>query len=87
MPRFAGYRQHILDRLIEMKYVAEWRLLHASDFGVPQLRPRFVLVALREEFAPYFHWPKTKVEPLTVGEVDGSGSDHRPVVATLSPAS
>ena len=22
-----------------------------------------------------------------VGEVDGSGSDHRPVVATLSPAS
>ncbi|WP_330271062.1 DNA cytosine methyltransferase [Lentzea sp. NBC_00516] len=68
MPRFAGYRQNILDRLIEMKYVAEWRLLHASDFGVPQLRPRFVLVALKEEFAPYFHWPEPQGEPPTVGE-------------------
>lgn len=68
MPRFSAYRQHILDRLIEMKYVAEWRLLHASDFGVPQLRPRFVLVALKEEFAPYFRWPETKIQPKTVGE-------------------
>ncbi|MET8760299.1 DNA cytosine methyltransferase [Lentzea sp. NPDC004782] len=67
-PRFSGYRQEILDRLIDMKYVAEWRLLHASDFGVPQLRPRFVLVALQEEFAPYFHWPERQDEPLTVGE-------------------
>jgi DNA (cytosine-5)-methyltransferase 1 len=69
MPRFSGYRQHILDRLIDMKYVAEWRLLQASDFGVPQLRPRFVLVALKEEFAPYFHWPDPRTGPLpTVGE-------------------
>ncbi|MFD4676487.1 DNA cytosine methyltransferase [Lentzea sp. NPDC058450] len=67
-PRFSAYRQEILDQLIDMKYVAEWRLLHASDFGVPQLRPRFVLVALKEEFAPYFHWPKKQAEPLTVGE-------------------
>ncbi|TDQ04327.1 DNA cytosine methyltransferase [Labedaea rhizosphaerae] len=68
MPRFSGYRQEILDRLIDMKYVAEWRLLNASDFGVPQLRPRFVLVALQEEFAPYFRWPKPQGNPLTVGE-------------------
>ncbi|MFC0115603.1 DNA cytosine methyltransferase [Kibdelosporangium aridum] len=68
MPRFSGYRQEILDRLIEMKYVAEWRLLNASDFGVPQLRPRFVLVALQEEFAPYFRWPEPQGEPATVGE-------------------
>jgi DNA (cytosine-5)-methyltransferase 1 len=69
MPRFSGYRQHILDRLIDMKYVAEWRLLQASDYGVPQLRPRFVLVALKEEFAPYFQWPVPLEEPLrTVGQ-------------------
>ncbi|ASR33650.1 DNA (cytosine-5-)-methyltransferase [Prauserella marina] len=68
MPRFSGYRQEILDRLIDMKYVAEWRLLNASDFGVPQLRPRFVLIALQEEFAPYFHWPEPQGDPLTVGE-------------------
>lgn len=67
MPRFSGYRQHILDRLAEMDYVAEWRLLHASDFGVPQLRPRFVLVALKDQYAPYFRWPSLKPEPPSVG--------------------
>ncbi|TDD91997.1 DNA (cytosine-5-)-methyltransferase [Saccharopolyspora karakumensis] len=69
MPRFAGYRQHVLDRLTELGYVAEWQLLNASDFGVPQLRPRFVLVALRPEDAAYFAWPETDEEPSTVGEV------------------
>ena len=37
MPRFAAYRQRVLDRLAELGYAAEWRLLHASDYGVPQL--------------------------------------------------
>lgn len=68
MPRFAGYRQHVLDRLREFKYVAEWRLLEACDFGVPQLRPRFVLVALQEDYAPYFHWPTPQYSAPTVGE-------------------
>ena len=68
MPRFAGYRQHVLDELRDVGYVAEWRLLQASDFGVPQLRPRFVLVALQEEYAPYFHWPEPVGAPPTVGQ-------------------
>lgn len=51
--RFAGYRQHVLDRLAELGYVADWRLLHAADFGLAQLRPRFVLVALRPDDARY----------------------------------
>lgn len=67
MPRFAGYRQAVLDRLAELGYRADWRLLEAKDFGVPQLRPRFVLVALREEFAPYFAWPKPMPTVQTVG--------------------
>lgn len=69
MPRFAGYRQHVLDYLTDLGYIAEWRLLHASDFGVPQLRPRFILVALKNDDAPYFHWPKPqKSSPPTVGQ-------------------
>lgn len=68
MPRFAAYRQHVLDRLASAGYVGDWRLLHASDFRVPQLRPRFVLVALKEEDAPYFRWPEPSTERLTVGE-------------------
>lgn len=68
MPRFAGYRQAVADRLGDLGYWSEWRLLHASDFGVPQLRPRFVLVAMKEEDASYFHWPEPQHEIVTVGQ-------------------
>jgi DNA (cytosine-5)-methyltransferase 1 len=70
--RFSGYRQHVLDRLRELGYVPGWRLLHASEFGVPQLRPRFVLVALRPEDAAWFRWPAPSAGPvLTVGQALG----------------
>ncbi|WP_030055269.1 MULTISPECIES: DNA cytosine methyltransferase [Streptomyces] len=67
--RFSAYRQHVLDTLRDFGYVGEWRLLQASQFGVPQLRPRFVLVALQDEYAEYFHWPEPLPGPApTVGE-------------------
>ena len=67
--RFAAYRQHVLDRLRELGYVPGWRLLNACDYGVPQLRPRFVLVALRAADARWFRWPAPAAEPPpTVGE-------------------
>lgn len=62
-PRFSAYRQHVLDRLDVQGYVGEWRLLEAKDFGVPQLRPRFVLVALKKAYAKYFEWPDTTSMP------------------------
>ena len=68
LPRFAAYRQHVLDRLGKLGYAADWRLLHASDYGVPQLRPRFVLVAMRPEDFAYFTWPQPAGQPPTVGE-------------------
>jgi len=72
MSRFSAYRQHVLDRLRELGYVPGWKLLNASDYGVPQLRPRSVLVALRPEDAPWFRWPGPSAErPPTVGEALG----------------
>jgi len=68
LPRFAAYRQRVLDRLAELGYAADWRLLHASQYGVPQLRPRFVLVAMRPEDFGYFSWPEPEGDPGTVGE-------------------
>lgn len=68
-PRFAAYRQHVLDRLDEYGYVGEWKLLHASDFGVPQLRPRFVLVAMRPKDHAFFRFPEPDLNArMTVGE-------------------
>lgn len=66
--RFAGYRQHVLDRLADFGYQASWKLLQASDFGVPQLRPRFVLVAMEPEYMTHFAWPKPGNFQMTVGE-------------------
>ena len=69
LPRFAAYRQHVLDRLTELGYAADWRLLHAADYGVPQLRPRFVLVAMRPADFAFFSWPEPRPgDTATVGE-------------------
>ncbi len=69
LPRFSAYRQHVLDRLAQLGYAADWRLLHAADYGVPQLRPRFVLVAMRPADFRHFSWPQPHPDQLrTVGE-------------------
>lgn len=66
--RFDDYRSEILARLSGLGYSAEWRLLEAHDFGVPQLRPRSVLIALEDEAWPYFTWPVPRGEAPSVGE-------------------
>ena len=66
-PKFVGYRSSILSKLDALGYYSEWRLLNASDFGVSQLRPRFILVALRRKYANHLEWPKSVVNPPTVG--------------------
>lgn len=67
-PRFADYRGWIDKRLRKLGYEPRWKLLQASDFGVPQLRPRVLLVAVRKEAASRFIWPEKRVEPQTVGD-------------------
>ena len=69
--RFDEYRSWLLGELRELGYDPDWRLLTASDYGVPQLRPRFVLVALRREHAIDFAWPEATADARTVGEAIG----------------
>jgi DNA (cytosine-5)-methyltransferase 1 len=57
-----------LQRLHELGYEADWQVLNASEFGVPQLRPRFILVALKAEAGGHFEWPRPVGTPPTVGE-------------------
>ena len=67
---FDEYRAKIISDLKKLGYIAEWRLLNASDFGVPQLRPRVVFVALNKNAAECFTWPSASITPPpTVGEV------------------
>jgi len=67
--RFSEYRAELKARLERMGYVVDWKLLSASDFGVPQLRPRVIIVALKKGFSGGFEWPKSFSIPApTVGE-------------------
>ncbi|WP_395360792.1 DNA cytosine methyltransferase [Streptomyces sp. YH02] len=75
-PKFSDYRDYIKAKLQSGDYRAEdgslvhdeglgykvchWGLLEASDFGVPQLRPRAILVAIREDVLKddvKYEWP------------------------------
>lgn len=60
---FTDYRMGLKSELEGMGYQASWHLLNASDFGVPQLRPRVVVVAVRKDLAQNFFLPM----PLTDG--------------------
>lgn len=64
---FEDYRTFIAGQL--PGYWTDWRLLNASDYGVPQLRPRVNFVAIRKGLEHSFHWPKiSDKKALSVGQ-------------------
>ncbi len=68
--KFTPYREKIKSDLEAMGYECFWELIHAHHHGVPQLRPRTLLVALKQEYAPCFVWPIGVVAPPpTVGQL------------------
>ncbi|WP_069886934.1 DNA cytosine methyltransferase [Streptomyces luteocolor] len=86
-PKFADYRDWILAKLQGGTYrgedgeqaheqglgytVCEWGVLEASDFGVPQLRPRAILVAIRNDVLKdvKYEWPTpTHEDPVSVAD-------------------
>jgi DNA (cytosine-5)-methyltransferase 1 len=86
-PKFSDYRDSITARLQGGQYreedgtlatdpglgytVCKWDVLEASDFGVPQLRPRAILVAIRNDVLKdvKYEWPTpTHEDPVSVAE-------------------
>lgn len=66
---FVDYRKHIERQLKSLGYFPSWHLLNASDFGVPQLRPRVVFVAVAAGWFDAFRPPMPNaVLAPTVGE-------------------
>lgn len=68
--KFESYRAHVERQLKKLGFRTTARLLNASDFGVPQLRPRYVMVGLRPGAFDRFKWPTSGSHPPapTVGE-------------------
>lgn len=65
--RFAPYRQSILEELDLLGYDADWKLIESAAYGVPQLRPRFLLVAMKRRYFKKFTWGMHRGELVTVG--------------------
>lgn len=65
--KFGDYRGRLLERIAKLGFEAEWRVLQAADYGVPQLRPRFILVGLRSASFRFFEWPEPRDDYPTVG--------------------
>lgn len=72
--KFGSYRQAIIRRLEECGYFAHWQVIQASEHGVAQLRPRFVLVALRGEYDQFFSLAETRGNATDSGR-DAAGFD------------
>jgi DNA (cytosine-5)-methyltransferase 1 len=69
-PDFKSYRRAIQDRLKELGYESDWTLHNASNYGVPQLRPRAILVGLKKKAFEHFSWPAPELNLApTVGQV------------------
>jgi len=64
---FEKYRSQIVNELIDLGYHVEWKVLEAADFGVPQLRPRFILVGKRNGVSK-FPWPAPQTKKITVAD-------------------
>jgi DNA (cytosine-5)-methyltransferase 1 len=68
-PVFDEYRNNIMQRLNHLGYNAQIKLLQASDYGVPQLRPRIVIIGIRKDIEQTFSYPTPHPESTkTVGE-------------------
>ncbi|MEU6549733.1 DUF6339 family protein [Streptomyces sp. NPDC046915] len=71
-PEFAADRAWIDHELHQAGFRTSWKILNASDFGVPQNRKSGFLVALRDPYFGRFSWPLPNEEPPpTVGEALG----------------
>lgn len=70
--KFKSYRLRLAQALSRLGYEVRWQILNACDYGVPQLRPRFLIVALHERYAAKFAWPDGLDRPApSVGEAIG----------------
>lgn len=66
--RFENYRNSILFKLNYLGYNVHMKLINASDYGVPQLRPRAIIIGVSNNIDDTFSFPQPKlVENNDVG--------------------
>ncbi len=66
--RFNTYRDGIFDQFRLLGYELHTHIFNAADFGVPQLRPRFVMVGVKTSLRRSVVWPELYKTRMTVGD-------------------
>lgn len=69
--KFEDYRENVIRKRLEKAgyTICYWKVLEACDYGVPQLRPRAILVAMRSDYARHFVWTEPeKSKMITTAE-------------------
>lgn len=67
--QFDSYRGSIIHRLNQLGYNVHLQLLNASDYGVPQLRPRVIIIGIRTDIYDIFSFPQPRPDMTkTVGD-------------------
>lgn len=67
--KFDDYREHILQSIRNLGYTVSIKLLNACDYGVPQLRPRVIIIGIRNDEKGTFSYPAENQDCApTVGE-------------------
>ena len=68
--KFDDYREYILQSIRDLGYTVSLKLLNACDYGVPQLRPRVVIVGIKNNEKGIFSYPSRHLNHggQTVGE-------------------
>ncbi|MEF2553718.1 DNA (cytosine-5-)-methyltransferase [Aurantimonas sp. A2-1-M11] len=66
----SGRRLTVRERLAEIGYEVDWRILAGGKFGLAQNRQRAILVAMRDGNMHRFRWPKVPgIRPTDVGSL------------------
>lgn len=74
----------MLSCLAQLGYAAEWRVINAADYGMPQRRRRIYIFAYRHDAAPV-DWPITAAFPFDVkGEIAEFNLPNDPYKASKS---
>ena len=70
--RFDNYRNSILKKISDLGYRVQIKLLNASDYGVAQLRPRVIVIGIRNDIQTEFSYPDVQPQSaITVAEAIG----------------
>lgn len=65
---FEEYRNYIINSIDSLGYNVHIKLMYSSHYGVPQLRPRVVIVAIKKDEKGKFDFPIENNNYITVSE-------------------